>query len=542
MKKISDNKRKNINRAHELVMKCINNKKASYMIDDYYTLQISKFLLLKESIIKKNPRTNTIYFNYGKNIEYLKPIKKIVKYLSEHGVIINNDINVVITPKEYETEKLKYIILTFHKLRDAIAHGEYEIDTKNETIIINNLDPKNSEYNMHCVIPISLLEEFTYCGIPENIMNILIKNEKEIFKVNVRKDVIKRNKTGFQIVKDNPYNNLIYNNYMTINKIYDNNLHNINNLYYNKDILNYDDKKISKSYQYESSLKVIKTLLDYIKNSKTISPETKKKAIQLAKKILDNPKYYKALEGLEKDIEYLKKIQDLIDDLCKILNIDNGINSIKHIAIYNYVQMYLSNCLDNEDVELKEKIKYIRTSKLKVSFLTDKNDTNNPDIKIIRKVRDIIKHYKKLMLQCKNNPNSTNNDYQKIILGFYNASQELFPLIEERNQAIITSIRNAIDHGNIKLDDDNITLNDTNDIENDKFSCSTTTEDLFTVINDLDTTDISNLRYDELSIICTEIEPIFHDDKELYNDFYEAVRLYYRMRVINQLKEIEAKK
>ncbi|MBP5683657.1 MAG: hypothetical protein J6X02_00185 [Bacilli bacterium] len=542
MKKISDNKRKNINRAHELVMKCINNKKASYMIDDYYTLQISKFLLLKESIIKKNPRTNTIYFNYGKNIEYLKPIKKIVKYLSEHGVIINNDINVVITPKEYETEKLKYIILTFHKLRDAIAHGEYEIDTKNETIIINNLDPKNSEYKMHCVIPISLLEEFTYCGIPENIMNILIKNEKEIFKVNVRKDVIKRNKTGFQIVKDNPYNNLIYNNYMTINKIYDNNLHNINNLYYNKDILNYDDKKISKSYQYESSLKVIKTLLDYIKNSKTISPETKKKAIQLAKKILDNPKYYKALEGLEKDIEYLKKIQDLIDDLCKILNIDNGINSIKHIAIYNYVQMYLSNCLDNEDVELKEKIKYIRTSKLKVSFLTNKNDTNNPDIKIIRKVRDIIKHYKKLMLQCKNNPNSTNNDYQKIILGFYNASQELFSLIEERNQSIITSIRNAIDHGNIKLDDDNITLNDTNDIENDKFSCSTTTEDLFMIINDLDTTDISNLRYDELSIICTEIEPIFHDDKELYNDFYEAVRLYYRMRVINQLKEIEAKK
>ena len=542
MKKISDNKRKNINRAHELVMKCINNKKASYTIDDYYTLQISKFLLLKESIIKKNPRTKTIYFNYGKNIEYLKPIKKIVKYLSEHGVIINNDINVVITPKEYETEKLKYIILTFHKLRDAIAHGEYEIDTKNETIIINNLDPKNSEYKMHCVIPISLLEEFTYCGIPENIMNILIKNEKEIFKVNVRKDVIKRNKTGFQIVKDNPYNNLIYNNYMTINKIYDNNLHNINNLYYNKDILNYDDKKISKSYQYESSLKVIKTLLDYIKNSKTISPETKKKAIQLAKKILDNPKYYKTLEGLEKDIEYLKKIQDLIDDLCKILNIDNGINSIKHIAIYNYVQMYLSNCLDNEDVELKEKIKYIRTSKLKVSFLTDKNDTNNPDIKIIRKVRDIIKHYKKLMLQCKNNPNSTNNDYQKIILGFYNASQELFSLIEERNQSIITSIRNAIDHGNIKLDDDNITLNDTNDIENDKFSCSTTTEDLFTVINDLDTTDISNLQYDELSIICTEIEPIFHDDKELYNDFYEAVRLYYRMRVINQLKEIEAKK
>lgn len=510
--RISDNKRRNIAKAREFASKCISGKTNAYSLDDYYTLQISKFLLLKESIIKKNPQTSIIHFDYLKHKDYLESIRKIVKLFDTDKLVLNN-ITVSIEPKEYETDELKRTILIFHKIRDALAHGAYEIDIDSQEIVIfNNSDVNGNSYHIEGRIHVSLLEEFTYIGLSPEIIKIIINEEQKLFNVNINKDIfMKNNKLALQ--KEG--------------QIYDDIYKNVN--FYKED---YDNLDIN----YKKALKVVKALLQFINNSVSINDKTKKKAQELASKVLNNTDYKDALDGIDKDLAKLKKIRELIDELCHILKTSKNEIGTKNVAIYNYIQMYLSNCLELTD-EQKRKIGFLRLKDLKCDFIRN-NDIDN---QIKGAIRLILRQYRKRLRQYLNNPDR--NSFYNLLVDFRDATiNTVLPLLQSRNVWIITNIRNAVDHGNITFDGDNVKLTDTNDLSTDKFTCNCTSDQLFRVINDLDTAKEEDLEYDELSILCSELEPILSSEPSLYKDFYETVRFYYRNRVIKQLEEVKKQK
>ena len=78
---------KNIARARNFAYKSLKGNINGGSKGDYFTFQISKFLLLKELIIKKDSKKNTIYFNYEQNRKYLKAIKLIIDTVNKNGKI-----------------------------------------------------------------------------------------------------------------------------------------------------------------------------------------------------------------------------------------------------------------------------------------------------------------------------------------------------------------------------------------------------------------------------------------------------------------------
>ena len=72
---------KNIARARKFAHKSLKENLSGVSKGDYFIFQISKFLLLKESIIKKDCKNNSIYFNYEKNGKYLKVIQMMMNQL-----------------------------------------------------------------------------------------------------------------------------------------------------------------------------------------------------------------------------------------------------------------------------------------------------------------------------------------------------------------------------------------------------------------------------------------------------------------------------
>ena len=68
-----------ITRAREFAEKAVTTGTENYTKEDYFMFLISKFLLLKESIIKKNIEEGRLIFDYKKNGKYLPIIKYIYK-------------------------------------------------------------------------------------------------------------------------------------------------------------------------------------------------------------------------------------------------------------------------------------------------------------------------------------------------------------------------------------------------------------------------------------------------------------------------------
>jgi len=98
--------------------------------EHYYMFLVSKFLLLKEFIIKKDSKNNILYFDYKKNKRYVPTIKYIVDYVKEHGEILQNSTNVVIKNNSSKEDLNSYIWI-FNKIRDSFAHGMYSFDLDN---------------------------------------------------------------------------------------------------------------------------------------------------------------------------------------------------------------------------------------------------------------------------------------------------------------------------------------------------------------------------------------------------------------------------
>ena len=147
---VVDKIKRKIRLSRELLEKYLFNLDISLSKEHFFQLVISKFILMKEKLVKKsniNKNEKVLYFDNIRNRKYILVIYLIYDYIKNEVDIGNasytkNNIDVIFRyPQDKNaTNKLKEAIWVFNKLRDSFAHpNNYEFDLENDMVIINNV-------------------------------------------------------------------------------------------------------------------------------------------------------------------------------------------------------------------------------------------------------------------------------------------------------------------------------------------------------------------------------------------------------------------
>ena len=453
--------------ARRFASKCISDKLKDLNPNEYYILQISKFILLKEKLIKKDRKSN-LHFDYDCYHEYVPTIKEIGDTLIKNAtkLQIKNVLNVIIEPEKYNNDlELKYYILLIHKLRDCLAHGTYDVDFKKRVILINN---DTNDMDLITYIPMDLIEKFTYIKMPTRISHYKKIDYKGLDIGN----------------KDNIY----FNNYKY------NNIDNNQYIYNRKDNIEYispDIERRSNKYKIEE-LEVLRSLIVYANS------------IGLPHEFLDSIAKQVKQTGIQEEfgkrIPIVFTIKSLVDEISSIIGIKTkSANPYAFVATYNYMQIYLSNKYHELWNKRPEILSHLRLSKINPIF------SPNPDsYKLINDtIRNIIKRTRKAIEKYKFVSNIT---YKEKILNDINTSFKnnigsILKILGNRNMDIITGIRNSIEHGNFMDFDGEVVLydkDDQNDDESVNFISMGSCKDYFELIETLDLKLLTPLTNNEL--------------------------------------------
>lgn len=409
--------------SRELVENLFNGKQQKLGKEYFFMFSISKFILLKEKILKKNSANNILYFDNIKDGKYIPAILSFADEIKKNGNYQINKTSIRLEKIDSDSKKLAEALWLFNKVRDSLAHGQYTIDLKNDCILINNdhSNDKNNSYKLVCSISIKLLNSISFY-----IEEIKETKDKKDLSIAYR-DYIKKISTNYDIdtekLFDNKFiiDNKYYNNKFKIdnNKYYDN-TYNINNEYLNKNegiqskpnqlytSTEEKDDNIIKTHlnklTIEELYSLVKQLLDY-------NPTSEKQKEQITKII----KKFKSLVDerikLEEQKVFDTKSSELMREISDILGIKVGTkNKDAYIALYMYMNLVFSqkNEIDYSHICLRNLIVDINPYKYK-----DK-DLDNPDLtdEEKQKISKII-NFEKNYLNIKNYINKLCIDYSK---------------------------------------------------------------------------------------------------------------------------------
>lgn len=509
--------------SRELVENLFNGKQQKLGKEYFFMFSISKFILLKEKILKKNSANNILYFDNIKDGKYIPAILSFADEIKKNGNYQINKTSIRLEKIDSDSKKLAEALWLFNKVRDSLAHGQYTIDLKNDCILINNdhSNDKNNSYKLVCSISIKLLNSISFY-----IEEIKETKDKKDLSIAYR-DYIKKISTNYDIdtekLFDNKFiiDNKYYNNKFKIdnNKYYDN-TYNINNEYLNKNegiqskpnqlytSTEEKDDNIIKTHlnklTIEELYSLVKQLLDY-------NPTSEKQKEQITKII----KKFKSLVDerikLEEQKVFDTKSSELMREISDILGIKVGTkNKDAYIALYMYMNLVFSqkNEIDYSHICLRNLIVDINPYKYK-----DK-DLDNPDLtdEEKQKISKII-NFEKNYLNIKNYINKLCIDYSKkmdsrIEIYYTNSSENfrhslmgiyaefytsIINYIGKRNQLIISSLRNSVEHGNYYVNKngslilyDQLDHSDKNSI---KFLSSTLPQQLFDITKTIELCD-----------------------------------------------------
>ena len=517
--------------SRELVENLLDGNKKKLGKEYYLMFTISKFILLKESILKKDSANKILYFNNVKYAKYIPAILSFADEIKKNGDYKIDNTSIMLKENNIDSQKLTESLWIFNKVRDSLAHGQYTIDLENDSLLINNdhSNCENNSYKLICSIPIELLNSISFY----------------IEKVDEKPDAKELSKAYREYLEEITANydvddRILFNdNYINnINKYYDNKYDNLNNNYDNKyDILknNYDNKYDILKNNYDNKYDILKNNYDnekYYDNNKYYDNEIKKlfnnltiKELQgLVEQLLEyKPRNEKEkeqtnqiirkfrslkLQRKEKQEEFDVKTSDLMREISDILGIKVGTkNSNAAIALYMYMNLVFSqnNEIDYSHICLRDLLisvnPYKYTDKVEeVSNLRDdrrqkiinfeknyiniKNYINKLCVEFSEKMDTIIEAYY-------NNPSenfrySLMNNYAEFYTSIMNS-------IGKRNQLIITSLRNSVEHGNYLVREngylglyDQIDHSDDKDI---KILCGALPQQLFNITKTIELSD-----------------------------------------------------
>ena len=459
--------------ARRFAEKCISDKLKNLTPNEFYILQISKFILLKEKLIKKD-RNSNLHFNYEYHHEYVPVIKEIGDALIKNATIlkVKNVLNVIIEPREYnKDDELKYYIYLIHKIRDILAHGSYHVDFKNRQIIIYN---DTSELELFTSIPLDLIEKFTYIEKP----------------IRLRRPTYYSNQFSDKI-------NTYINSYSNINDLYyisKKELYGYNDPIYSRELYDYDAPIYYNSYAREKreQLEVLRMLISYA-NQMGLPHKSLDEIAELFKK-------YNMEKELDISTPFIFTVKSLVDEISKIIGVKSkNANPYAFVATYNYLQIYLSNKYSELWNNRPEALSYLRLSKINPMYGVDSN--------LIKSLNDMVRTIVRRTKKSINKYNFVDNIvYKEKILAdinksFKNGISGILSQLGNHNMEVITHIRNGIDHGNIVDSDGQILLYDKDDQNDDKsgnFVCFGSSKDFFDIIETLDLNILTPFTNEEL--------------------------------------------
>ena len=235
--------------SRELVENLLNGNKQKLGKEYFFMFSISKFVLLKERILKKDSTNNILYFNNVKNAKYIPSILSFADEIKKNGNYQINNTSIMLEKTDRDSQKLAEALWLFNKVRDSLAHGQYTIDLENDRILINNdhSNDRNNAYKLVCSIPIKLLNSISFYieeinkKTDEKELSKSYREYLEKIATNYDIDTKKLFDNNYIININKYYNNKLkmdnykYNNYYYIdNNKYYNNTYNINNEFINK--------------------------------------------------------------------------------------------------------------------------------------------------------------------------------------------------------------------------------------------------------------------------------------------------------------------
>ncbi len=447
-------KKAEIQRAKNFAKRAIEGKTGGNH-EDYMLLLISRFLLLKERIIRKDVVSDILFFDFEKDRGYLHQIKCIVDAFEKKNPIIpGNNLRVLFIPEAYndpiyDTEKM--YILKFHKIRDALAHGKYDLDFENKVIRINNTVRDfhgNISYSAVGVLSIKDLELFSvFYSKVNSVTNTVDKINEERKAYNV--ETLSSN----DILNIEKY----YGEYSKYISKKDEKKELLKNKINNLSLIDLKLKKNDNNRQLYSKeiLQDVSGAMEYIKGILTIVPESEECSEKEKSKIFEVvQKYMLAFEKICYSDEISNKdrldIEQVESELSKLLS-SKGKNKDKTPAVYNYLQTLLSNesnsLLEATDRENRMALGSLRMSKINYTF-SNNSEYDRRVESIIGKVQQIIN----LMNDYIANYNKTNNVGQLNAINsvFFNSFyEEMLLNLASKNKTILRSIRNGIDHGRV---------------------------------------------------------------------------------------------
>ena len=522
----------NLNLAREITEKFLNDDNPVLNKDAFYMFSISKFILLKEKIIKKDSVNSILYFDNIKNKDYIPAILYFYKELLNNGSFKRNKTSVVLKDSSSNTEELENAIWCLNKIRDSLAHGKYFIDTNKDCISINNTAQDNS-YSLVFDVPIELLNSFTF----------IVENRNDNFDKKAYNDYLINQYSDFQTYSDDDYlkritsyiyNYYKYNDYLfkndntfikkykgmsshvdynyDDNKIYNyiksdsNNIdsmlddykqfkRNINYIdrdkfinNYKKEIINIpkedniNDLNINYILKEDLELLSFEELRRYAKILLMIRPTNKDEGLlyyRLLKEYKELLKQYKESKATE---EFGRKTESLMKEMKKIIGIkDKQVKSNAIISLYNYMSIAFSQL---EEIDYSK----IKTESLFIDF-TPKGEVEGTAVNYFNTINAINKkceEFNNIMeSHIINYDNNQNQRYRHSLMDsfvkFYVETMESFG---RRNKFIIDSVRNSIEHANYKYHKSYIVLYDQTDHNDDntiKFIAAARPEKMFEI-------------------------------------------------------------
>ena len=170
--------------SRELVENLLNGNKQKLGKEYFFMFSISKFVLLKERILKKDSTNNILYFNNVENAKYIPAILSFADEIKKNGNYQINNTSIRLEKTDRDSQKLAEALWIFNKVRDSLAHGQYTIDLENDSILINNdhSNDRNNAYKLVCSISIKLLNSISFY-IEEINKRTKIKTHYEIYRL-----------------------------------------------------------------------------------------------------------------------------------------------------------------------------------------------------------------------------------------------------------------------------------------------------------------------------------------------------------------------
>lgn len=491
----------------------------------FFSFSIAKFVLIKEKILIKTGQRK-FYFGKKQKAKYMPMIMKFKEEIIKNASYVVN--NIEIESEEKLTPEEKEALWFFNKVRDSLVHNKYNIDLDSNTI---NIDNVNDTYSLKCSIPIELFNSITFyieksinsnddfSDYNKDYLNSYDNYMNEMASLyNFDKEELANNYNLFNF--DKVYDNkIIYNDDKIHNNKIDDNIYD-DNIYDDKNIYNILYVKHGKEILEELQNNELNILFNKLLNSQKVSNEKLSDVVGLLKDIQQKSKNSPKTE-IEID-EIDKMTSELIKEISRILGVRNNDAAI---GLYNYMCITLSEIEDRQDdyayMGLNPNPRFMQ-------FLNGRDINYNSKISKIKKVCcSFNEKVEPLIKSYKEHPN--NAFKRSLATTFTKFYSEIISLLRQKNEIIVSSFRNAVEHGNYSLIENNSVflydMTNPNDLQSIKFAYGNSVRNVFSLMTKIDDNNRDNYTFIKFAFDLSSIVQDKGEEYKILNNLMELSKI-----------------